>query len=78
MRAYISWEAGLMWFGNFGGGLMAVWGGFCGGLGWFGGDLGWFGVFQWTVSLVLPNRQDGKLKHSHNTGALNTSPPPFG
>ena len=25
----------------------------------------------------LPGRQDGNLKHSHNTAALNTSPPPF-
>ena len=39
-RAYISSEAGLMWFGElwwwFDGGL----GGFCGGLGWFCGGLG--------------------------------------
>ena len=29
------------------------------------------------VSLVLPNRENGNLNHSHNTAALNTSPPPL-
>ena len=29
------------------------------------------------VSLILPNRQNGNLKLSHNTVALNTFPPPF-
>ena len=29
------------------------------------------------VSMVLPNRQDDNLKHSHNTVTLTTSPSPF-
>ena len=29
------------------------------------------------MSRVLPNKQDGNLKHSHSTAALNTSPPPL-